>query len=77
MPRHLRDGHYAGARELGNGVGYQYSHQADDGVAAQDYLGIDRTYYRPVPRGFEAKLAERLEGIRKKLRSPKGDDEGL
>jgi putative ATPase len=76
VPRHLRDGHYAGAKQLGNGVGYQYSHRADDGVAAQDYLGVERTYYRPVPRGFEAKLAERLEGIRKKLHAPKGDDEG-
>ena len=39
-----------------------------DGVAAQDYLGVEREYYRPVPRGFEQELAERLETIRARLR---------
>ena len=41
---------------------------AEDAVAAQDYLGVEREYYRPVPRGFEAELAERLATIRAKLR---------
>ena len=40
----------------------------DDAVAAQDYLGVEREYYRPVDRGFERELAERLEKIREKLR---------
>ena len=68
VPTHLRDKHYAGAKRLGHGEGYQYAHDAEDGVAAQDYLGVEREYYRPVPRGFEAELAERLETIRAKLR---------
>jgi putative ATPase len=68
VPVHLRDGHYAGAKRLGHGQGYEYAHNAEDGVAAQDYLGVDREYYRPVPRGFERELAERLETIRAKLR---------
>ncbi|MBI2480638.1 MAG: replication-associated recombination protein A [Planctomycetia bacterium] len=53
---------------LGHGVGYEYSHHAEDGVAAQDYLGVEREYYRPVDRGFEKELAERLAKIRAKLR---------
>jgi putative ATPase len=69
VPRHLRDGHYAGAKQLGHGEGYQYSHDADDAVAAQDYLGVDRQYYHPVPRGFEAELRERLQQLRKRLRA--------
>ncbi len=69
VPRHLRDGHYAGSKRLGNGEGYQYAHNAEDGVAAQDYLGVEREYYRPVDRGFEMELAERLQAIREKLRS--------
>jgi len=69
VPVHLRDKHYAGAERLGHGKGYEYAHDAPDGVAAQDYLGVDREYYRPVPRGFEAQLAERLAAIRAKLRS--------
>ena len=56
------------AKRLGHGEGYEYAHNAADGVAAQDYLGVDREYYRPVPRGFEKDLAQRLETIRAKLR---------
>ncbi len=72
VPRHLRDAHYSGAQELSHGEGYVYSHNEDDGVAEQDYLGVERQYYQPVNRGFETELAERLEVIRKKLRG--GDD---
>jgi putative ATPase len=68
VPVHLRDKHYTGAKRLGHGEGYQYSHDAPDGIAAQDYLGVDREYYRPVPRGFEIELAERLKTIRERLR---------
>ena len=67
VPRHLQDSHYAGAKRLGHGEGYEYAHDAEGGVAAQDYLGVERTYYRPVDRGFEKELAERLERIRAKL----------
>lgn len=69
VPRHLRDAHYRGAGKLGHGDGYQYSHDQASGVASQDYLGVDRIYYRPVPRGFEAELAERLEQIRRQLKA--------
>jgi putative ATPase len=69
VPKHLRDSHYGGAQDLGHGDGYQYSHNEADGVAAQDYLGVDRYYYEPVDRGFERELSERLTKIRDKLRS--------
>ena len=68
VPKHLRDSHYKGASDLGHGEGYQYSHSADGGVAAQDYLGVDRTYYEPVDRGFEAELQVRLAEIKQRLR---------
>jgi putative ATPase len=68
VPVHLRDAHYRGAKQLGRGEGYQYAHDAEDGVASQDYLGVPREYYRPVNRGFEADLAQRLLAIRRKLR---------
>jgi len=71
VPIRLRDGHYAGAERLGHGKDYQYSHDAEGGVAAQDYLGVERVYYRPVDRGFEAELGQRLEGIRQTLRGGK------
>jgi len=75
VPVHLRDRHYPGAKRLGHGAGYQYAHDAPDGVAAQDYLGVDREYYRPVDRGFERELAQRLEGIRERLRQARTTDE--
>jgi putative ATPase len=68
VPRHLQDSHYPGAKRLAHGEGYDYAHDAPGAVAAQDYLGVDRTYYRPTDRGFENELAERLEHIRAKLR---------
>jgi putative ATPase len=71
VPRHLQDSHYPGAKRLEHGVGYQYAHDAEGAVVAQDYLGVDRTYYHPTDRGFEKELAERLESIRKKLRTSK------
>ena len=69
VPVHLRDAHYGGAKQLGHGDGYEYAHNADDGVAAQDCLGVEREYYRPVDRGYEAELASRLAAIRDKLHS--------
>jgi putative ATPase len=74
VPRHLRDRHYSGAKRLGHGEGYQYAHNSEGGVAAQVYLGIDREYYRPVDRGFELELAERLATIRALLRGEPAAD---
>ena len=71
VPRHLRDSHYREAGQLGHGTGYQYSHDEDDGIASQDYLGVDREYYQPVDRGFESELAQRLSIIRTKLKQAK------
>ena len=68
VPRHLQDSHYPGAKRLGHGQGYEYAHDAPGGIAAQDYLGVEREYYRPTDRGFERELAARLEKIRAALR---------
>jgi putative ATPase len=68
VPRHLQDSHYSGAKRLGHGEGYEYAHDAEGGVVAQDYLGVDREYYRPTDRGFEKELATRLQAIRARLR---------
>lgn len=73
VPVALRDKHYSGAKRLGHGAGYKYPHDAEDGFVVQDYLGVDREYYQPVPRGFEAKLAERLAEFRRRRREARGD----
>jgi putative ATPase len=69
VPRHLRDRHYAGAEQLGHGDAYLYAHDGKDGIVAQEYLGIEREYYQPVARGFEAELQQRLRVIRAQLKS--------
>jgi putative ATPase len=71
VPVHLRDAHYGGARRLGHGQTYQYAHDDPEGVVAQDYLGVEREYYRPTDRGFERELAQRLQAIRARLRTAK------
>ncbi len=77
VPRHLQDKHYAGAKQLGHGQGYEYAHDAPDAIAAQDYLGeylgVEKRYYEPTDRGFERDLSERLAEIRRRL---KGDQAG-
>ena len=65
VPKHLRDAHYRGAKRLGHGEGYKYAHSYEGGVAPQEYLGVDATYYEPTDRGHEAKLKKRLEEFRR------------
>ena len=64
VPKAMRCTHYDAAKELGSGIGYENSHQAEQGVNAQDYLGVEKRYYFPVGRGFEKELQVRLEKIR-------------
>ena len=61
VPQHLRDGHYKGAKQLGHGEGYQYSHDATEHFAPQDYLGAFKRYYEPTEQGVETKIKERLD----------------
>jgi len=61
VPTHLRDSHYAGAKQLGHGDGYKYSHDSDDGFIPQAYLPEGRRYYQPTENGMEKRIKERLE----------------
>lgn len=73
VPRHLKDTHYAGSKVLGAGEGYVYPHDEADGVAREQYMGVDRQYYLPTNRGYEQELARRLEMIRS-LHEPQARD---
>lgn len=71
VPIPLRDAHYPGAKRLGHGKGYLYSHDSEHGVAAQQYLPDELAgteYYTPTGRGYERDVAARLEKIRAILR---------
>lgn len=43
---------------------YEYPHDRADGIGTQEYLGVDRTYYRPTDRGLEAAITEHLVRVR-------------
>jgi putative ATPase len=67
VPPHLRDAHYAGAKQMGHGDGYRYAHDWPHGVAPQQYLPdvlAGSRYYDPSDRGYERQVSERLERIR-------------
>lgn len=79
VPIFLRDGHKS--ESIGSerhGRGYAYSHDArrntDIGaVTGQDYLGVEREYYRPEGLGAEEMLKRRLEQVRAARRASEGD----
>src|SRR5690625_4469582 len=73
VPLHLRDAHYAGAKDHGHGQGYRYAHDAPNAVATQQYLPEELTgarYYEPTNRGWEREIGPRLHRIRQILDSP-------
>lgn len=73
VPMHLRDRHYQGAARLGHGDGYEYPHDAAGGWVQQDYLGVERSYYEPVERGFEIEMKQRLDEIRRRRKMGDGN----
>ena len=47
VPKHLKDNHYSGAKKLGHGEGYEYSHNTEDGIGSQEYLPNKHSFYTP------------------------------
>jgi putative ATPase len=71
VPKPLRDAHYGGAKKLGHGKGYLYSHDSELGVVKQQYLPdalLGTEYYRPTEHGNERDVAARLEKLRRIIR---------
>ncbi|MCB0860666.1 MAG: replication-associated recombination protein A [Solirubrobacterales bacterium] len=78
-PAHLRDSHYAGAKELGRGEGYVYPHDVEGGVSDQSLLpeGLEGLrFYEPTRYGFESELARRREAAAKIRGQKNRDGEG-
>lgn len=68
IPDHLKDGHYAGASSLGNGVGYKYPHAYPNHYVDQQYLPNnikDRKYYEPQENKFESSIREYMRVLKK------------
>jgi len=68
VPLHIRNAPTRLMKDLGYGKGYRYAHdEADAYAAGESYLpeGMPRTqWYKPVDRGLEAKIREKLEQLR-------------
>jgi putative ATPase len=60
VPTYLRDAHYPGAKRLGHGEGYQYSHEFAGGIAPQRYGVEAGRFFHPTDFGYEAKIKARL-----------------
>ena len=76
VPLHLRNAPTGLMRNLGYGSGYKYAHDEAERVSDMTCLPeslADRRYYQPVDQGFEKRLRERMEEIRriKTGRAPK------
>ncbi len=68
VPLHIRNAPTRLMKDLGYGKGYRYAHDETDAYAAgESYLpeGMPKMqWYRPVDRGLEAKIREKLEQLR-------------
>jgi len=68
VPLHLRNAPTRLMKELGYGKRYRYAHDEPEGYAAgENYFPEElepRRYYRPVDRGLERKIGEKLRHLR-------------
>ncbi|MEL0028866.1 MAG: recombination factor protein RarA, partial [Perlucidibaca sp.] len=69
VPVHLRNAPTKLMKELGHGKAYRYAHDEPHAYAAgEHYLpeGMDEPgWYRPVPRGLEIRIGDKLTFLRK------------
>jgi putative ATPase len=68
VPMHLRNAPTKLMKDLDYGRGYRYAHNEEGGFAAgETYLpdGMDNEFYRPVERGLEIKIADKLRELKK------------
>ncbi|CAN7445822.1 replication-associated recombination protein A [Pseudorhodoferax sp. LjRoot39] len=76
VPMHLRNAPTKLMKSLDYGKNYRYAHDEDEGFAAGERYfpdGMDEPqFYRPVPRGLELKIGEKLAALREKNRQQRG-----
>ena len=68
VPLHLRNAVTGLMGHIGYGRGYQYAHNTEEKVTDMTCLPeslAGRTYYKPTDQGFEARIRQRLEEIRR------------
>ena len=76
VPPHLQDSHYRGSAKLGRGIGYQYAHDYPNHYVKQQYLPYEltgREFYRPSGNGYEVKIREHMQRIRREAEQERTD----
>ena len=80
VPLRLRNAPTPLMAALGHGKGYRYAHAEEDAYAAGERYFPDevpeQVFYEPTERGFEARIAERLRGLRERDDAARRDGEG-
>ncbi len=62
-------------KQIGYGEGYEYDHDAEGGFSGADYWpeGMDpQRFYRPLDRGFEARVKERVDEWERRRQERRG-----
>ncbi len=70
VPMHLRNASTRLMKKMGYGKGYQYDHDADEGIAFDQHCLPEalqsREFYQPKEQGLEIRISEKLRSIREK-----------
>ena len=74
VPEPLEDQHSPGIRKPGQKSDYKLPHDYPDHFVAQDYLGVDKTFYMPTEQGAEKLVKERVENWRKQFQEVRKQD---
>jgi putative ATPase len=72
VPLHLRNAVTGAMKQWGYGAGYQHAHKLEDALPDMQCLPeslVGTRFYEPTNRGFEQRIAERLEEIRARKKS--------
>jgi putative ATPase len=75
IPSALRSKTGQANKRIGQGVGYNYSHDFPENISGEDFLEKPLTLYTPKTAGWEAKIADRLarwKGLKEQLRKGQG-----
>lgn len=67
VPPHLKDAHYSGSKDMGNGLGYRYAHDYPNHYVKQQYLPDElsgKVYYDLSDSGVERRMKEHMKRLK-------------
>lgn len=79
VPMRLRNAATPAMKSWGYGEGYRYPHDESGFSPGETYLPDElagRRYYRPTEHGFEARIRDRLEGLRRAANESAAESDG-